>query len=158
MGIVTTLTGIRIKTINEAYSSGGSNASAIEIRGIHMGMENNGELPNFATVTNTIGFDLDISNNTSGCIVNSYGIRLNTPTNSGTITNHYGLYIGDQTLVNTPISYSLYIAGGRNYISGSIGFYGHTSASRPAKAEHNNWAAISDVVQALVDIGLLDTV
>lgn len=41
---------------------------------------------------------------------------------------------------------------------GKMGFFGHASGSRPAKAEHNNWAAISDVVQALVDIGLLDTV
>lgn len=36
------------------------------------------------------------------------------------------------------------------------GFYNHAPAARPAKASHNNWAALSDVVAALVEIGLLD--
>jgi len=37
------------------------------------------------------------------------------------------------------------------------GFYNHAPAARPAKASHNNWVALSDVVAALVEIGLFDT-
>lgn len=37
-----------------------------------------------------------------------------------------------------------------------LGFYGHATAVQPAKASHNNWAAISDVTAALAEIGLVD--
>lgn len=40
--------------------------------------------------------------------------------------------------------------------NGSIGFFGHAVAAQPAKASHNNWAALSDVVAALVEIGIFD--
>jgi len=41
--------------------------------------------------------------------------------------------------------------------AGSMGFFGHAAAAQPTKAGHNNWAALSDVVAALVSIGILDT-
>lgn len=40
---------------------------------------------------------------------------------------------------------------------GKMGFFGHAAAAQPTKAGHNNWAALSDVVSALVAIGILDT-
>jgi hypothetical protein len=49
----------------------------------------------------------------------------------------------------------------RGEASGSVpmvGFLGAGAVVRPAKASHNNWANISDVVQALVDLGLADAV
>ena len=39
-----------------------------------------------------------------------------------------------------------------------IGFFGATPVYRQLKADHNNWAAIGDVVSALVNLGLLDAV
>jgi hypothetical protein len=41
--------------------------------------------------------------------------------------------------------------------AGKMGFFGHAAAAQPAKASHNNWAALSDVVAALVAIGIFDT-
>jgi hypothetical protein len=38
-----------------------------------------------------------------------------------------------------------------------LGFYNHAPAAQPTKAGHNNRAAVSDVVAALVAIGLFDT-
>jgi hypothetical protein len=40
--------------------------------------------------------------------------------------------------------------------TGSMGFFGHVAAAQPTKAGHNNWAAVSDVVAALVAIGIFD--
>ena len=37
-----------------------------------------------------------------------------------------------------------------------IGFYGKTPVTQRLKANYNNWAALSDVINALVDLGLLD--
>jgi hypothetical protein len=37
-----------------------------------------------------------------------------------------------------------------------IGFFGATPVLQQLKANHNNWANISDVVSALVNLGLLD--
>jgi len=37
-----------------------------------------------------------------------------------------------------------------------IGFYGVTPVTQRAKANYNNWAAFTDVVDALVDLGLFD--
>jgi len=37
-----------------------------------------------------------------------------------------------------------------------IGFFGATPVTEQLKANHNNWANISDVVSALVNLGLLD--
>lgn len=39
-----------------------------------------------------------------------------------------------------------------------LGFYGATPVVQRAKANYNNWANVSDVVQALVDLGLFDQV
>lgn len=40
--------------------------------------------------------------------------------------------------------------------AGLVGFFGATPVSQQLKASHNNWAALSDVVSALVNLGLLD--
>lgn len=37
-----------------------------------------------------------------------------------------------------------------------LGFFGATPVLQQLKASHNNWAAVSDVVSALVNLGLLD--
>lgn len=37
-----------------------------------------------------------------------------------------------------------------------LGFYGKTPVVQRAKANYANWAALSNVVQALVDLGLFD--
>jgi hypothetical protein len=37
-----------------------------------------------------------------------------------------------------------------------IGFFGVTPVSQQAKASHNNWTSLSDVVSALVNLGLFD--
>ncbi len=38
-----------------------------------------------------------------------------------------------------------------------VSFFGETAAAQQTKAAHNNWAAVSDVVSALVNLGLVDT-
>jgi hypothetical protein len=40
--------------------------------------------------------------------------------------------------------------------SQKLGFYGKTPVVQRAKANYGNWAATSNVVQALVDLGLFD--
>lgn len=42
--------------------------------------------------------------------------------------------------------------------SSPLGFFGATPVVQQTKAGHNNWAAVSDVVSALVNLGLLDQV
>lgn len=37
-----------------------------------------------------------------------------------------------------------------------LGFFGATPVAQQLKANHNNWAATSDVVSALVNLGLFD--
>jgi len=37
-----------------------------------------------------------------------------------------------------------------------LGFYGKTPVVQRAKADYSNWSALSNVVQALVDLGLFD--
>lgn len=39
-----------------------------------------------------------------------------------------------------------------------IGFFNATPVSQQLKANHNNWVALSDVVSALVNLGLLDQI
>ena len=43
-------------------------------------------------------------------------------------------------------------------ITGNIGLFGGSPVGQRLKADYNNWASLSDVVQALVDIGILDQV
>lgn len=57
---------------------------------------------------------------------------------------------------NTP---SLYLGGGEVRIAQSsdkLGYFGATAVVRQLKANHNNWAALSDVVAVLVAYGLVD--
>ena len=56
----------------------------------------------------------------------------------------YGVF--DNEVANQKITFN----------TGSMGFFGHVAASRPTKAGNNNWAALSDVVAALVSIGIFD--
>ena len=41
--------------------------------------------------------------------------------------------------------------------AGKMGFFGHAANIQPLKASYNNWAALGDLVNALVSIGILDT-
>lgn len=71
-------------------------------------------------------------------------IARNNEAGARTLALIYGVFgaaVANQTLV---------------FNAGSMGFFGHAAAAQPAKASHNNWAALSDVVAALVEIGILD--
>jgi hypothetical protein len=56
----------------------------------------------------------------SGTITNNYGHYIANPVKSGTgaITNNYGIYIANQTSGSS--NYSIYSAGGFNYLTGSL--------------------------------------
>jgi len=56
----------------------------------------------------------------SGTITNNYGHYVANPvkTGSGVITNNYGIYIANQTAGST--NYSIYSAGGFNYLTGAL--------------------------------------
>ena len=40
--------------------------------------------------------------------------------------------------------------------AGLVGFYGTAPVNQRTKAAHGNWAALANVVQALVELGLFD--
>lgn len=65
-----------------------------------------------STIGLAAGFEYDLSNEANCVITNSYGIKLNTPSNLGTITNHYGIYLADQTVAGTTLNYAIYSGGG----------------------------------------------
>jgi hypothetical protein len=44
------------------------------------------------------------------------------------------------------------------FASTLMGFFGHGGVVRQTKATHNNWAALSDLVSALVNLGFFDTI
>ena len=73
-----------------------------------------------AAITNAYGFRYQITNGADCTITNSYGLSLDTPSNSGSITNHYGIYLGDHSGVGGTLSFALYIAGGISYFGGEI--------------------------------------
>ena len=56
----------------------------------------------------------------SGTITNNYGAYISNPvkTSTGVITNNYGIYIENQTAGST--DYSIYSAGGLNYLAGEL--------------------------------------
>jgi hypothetical protein len=71
----------------------------------------------------------------------------------------------------TVLATSLRLADGANLVVGSgtgsrigssadqkLGFFGATPVSQRLKSNYNNWASHTDVVQALVDLGLFDQV
>lgn len=53
---------------------------------------------------------------------------------------------------------SLAVAKDFAHRGANVGFFNKAPAAQQTKAGHNNWAAISDVVSALVNLGLFDTV
>ena len=57
----------------------------------------------------------------------------------------YGVF--DADVINQELTFN----------AGKMGFFGHAATAQPLKANHNNWAALSDVVAALVAIGIFDT-
>lgn len=65
------------------------------------------------------------------------GADINT---AGTLTNVAYLNLSDLAFTNT-----------------KLGFFSATSVTQRTKATHNNWANLSDVVNALVELGLFDT-
>lgn len=154
--------GNRVKVENIALDTGSGNATVTGLAGEYININNYGGAVRSAIIGTASILELDLSNGANGTITNSYGIKLNSPVNSGgagAIANHYGIYIADQTVAGSTLNYALYIAGGDIHLgSTKIGFFGHAPALQPTKAGHNNWANLSDIVQALVDIGILDTV
>jgi hypothetical protein len=57
-----------------------------------------------------------------GTTTNAYGVYITNPTISsgGTLVNNYGLYLANQT-DGTTLNYSIYSAGGTNYLAGDTG-------------------------------------
>lgn len=154
-------TALRIKAENVVYAGAIGDATVGSFHAIDVDINNTSGGPTFAIIDNSYGFDLAIRNGPNSRITNSYGILLNTPSNlsaPGAITNHYGLYIADQTIAGSTLNYALYVAGGGIYLGGLIGFFGHQPVMQPTKTGHNNWVNLSDVVQALVDVGIFDSV
>lgn len=91
-----------------------------------------------------------------------------TITPATTITGN--LTVGSSKLVVTASSGTTTLAEGANIAVGTttgtkigtaasqkIGFFNATPVVQQTKAGHNNWAALSDVVSALVSLGLFDT-
>lgn len=69
---------------------------------------------------------------------------------------------GYSAVFGTPQNYAIHLVTNNTVRmtisnSGDMGFFGHAAAAQPAKAAYNNWAALADVVAALVSIGILDT-
>lgn len=95
----------------------------------------------------TIYQDLILTRTSPGAAVQfSDTARLIVPTNKvfnfsadGGVTQH--VVLGAATLFNAATT---------------IGFFGHAAVAQQTKAGHNNWAALGDVVSALVNLGLLD--
>jgi hypothetical protein len=126
------------------------------------------------TITNAIGASLSIYNNSTGAITFAWGNQITIAKNSGSIgtgvaldisgvdVTHsgYGIKIGNIT--GDTDHYAIYTAMGDISLMASaddkMGLWGATPVTQPAKADHNDWAALSDVVQALVDVGIFDQV
>lgn len=160
-GVSPLVRGGRFRIQNGVLPGGAGEPTITLAQVVYANILNAGSIDYNSVIGTAIGFQYDIQNNAYSVITDSYGLKLTTPINNGgagAITNHYGIYLEDQTVAGTTLNYALYIEDGDTYIGGNIGLYGHAPAAQPTKAGHNNWAAISDVVQALVDIGLFDAV
>ncbi len=51
-----------------------------------------------------------------------------------------------------------YIFEKTTVFKGRVGFFNKPTVEQQLKANHNNWAALSDVISALVNLGLLDQI
>ncbi len=72
------------------------------------------------TNTSNYGLSVKTSATSSSTLTNNYGILIENPTKtSSTITTNYGIYLESQTSGTT--NYSLYSAGGQNYLAGNLG-------------------------------------
>lgn len=93
-------------------------------------------------------------------------------TNAGVVTIRAGLTVtaggitvtaGDLSLAGDGAAAVSIIAGTTNGLkigtaaTQKLGFFNTAPAVQQTKAGHNNWAALSDVVSALVTLGLFDT-
>jgi hypothetical protein len=63
------------------------------------------------------------------------------------------LYLADGCDIDTGTTAGTMIA---QTVLQKLGFFGATPITQRAKASYNNWASLSDVVDALVDLGLFD--
>lgn len=78
-----------------------------------------------------------------------------------TYTSKLSIYVANSGVLNDTIVInpaSVEINGDLDHDGSNVGFFGKTPVGQRLKANYNNWASLSDVVQALVDIGLFDQV
>ena len=131
---------------------------------------------NFATVRNTAG-SVVVLWNTGSTTVSVFGAATSITmgaSNSGTCTIRNATVALSGTTAFTVAAPSTFsgnvtLADGINFVFNTttgtkigtattqkIGFFNKTPVVQRAKASYNNWAAFTDVVNALVDLGLFD--
>lgn len=130
-GTIATATAARLKVQNSVQSSATGHGTITNSYVI------NGSTGNYtsddtykAQITNAYGYRYAVTNSVDSTISNSYGIYLDTPSNSGTMTSHYGIYLADQTVSGATNNFSIYSAGGKNYLSGNTGIGTSTPAQK----------------------------
>jgi hypothetical protein len=106
------------------------------------------------SITNAIGIEVeDIA-----IATNNWAIL----TNAGNVTFNEGGDANSDFRVESDSYDAINVDSGDNELelmknaAGKIGFFGATPVVQRAKADYNNWAAFTDVVDALVDLGLFD--
>ena len=83
----------------------------------------------------------------------SDGLKLCNDGGAGIFLDH-----GGNVGIGTAIPSAKLYVNGDVVISGNIGLFGGSPIGKRLKADYNNCASLSDVVQALVDIGIFDQV
>lgn len=144
----------------------------------------NPRLDSAGTITSLNGFYSNPANAGAGTVNYMYGGRIAfSNTGGGTVQRVYGLYI-DNVSIGSLLNYAIYtnaglvrfgddivIADAKNIVLATttgtkigtatnqkLGFFNATPVTQRTKAAYNNWAALSDVVGALVALGLFDQV
>ena len=82
------------------------------------------------TVTAATGVYAQVRNTAAGSIGNGFGVYVDAPLNSGggVFSNYYGLYLSNPTAATK--NYSIYSAGGTNYLAGNVGIGTSTPAAK----------------------------
>lgn len=129
-GIIATVTNDKTGTITDAY-------------GVHSTVYNKST----GSIADAFGVWTQISNDSTGTIDNAYGIYVADPPNSGTLTTNYGLYLEDQTGGST--NYSIYSAGGDNYLAGDLIVDNHMAVGSGATINANYVLNVDEDITAI---------
>lgn len=105
--------GYRSRVLNSSNATVYNAQSFVALDGEILHQSNGG------TLTNAIGANVNVNNNSTGTITNSYGLKV-VNAGSGPVTNAYGVHIGD--LLGSA-SFGIYQAGANdnNYFAGNVG-------------------------------------